>query len=40
LTNFAKRTKLPEELTLKIKRFLENNNENDVSIQEYKSLLR
>ncbi|CDW85707.1 UNKNOWN [Stylonychia lemnae] len=39
LNNFAKRTKLPEELTLKIKRFVENNNENDISIHEYKYLL-
>ena len=39
LKSFAERTALPDNLNLKIKRFLENNNDNDISIQNYKALL-
>lgn len=39
LTGFAKRNKLPEFTVLKIKRFLENNNMNNVSLQESRQLL-
>jgi hypothetical protein len=39
LTGFAKRNNLPEQLVGKIKRFLENNNTDVLSISEYKELL-
>ena len=36
LAGFAKRTNLPDYIVLKIKRFLENNNVNNVSLSESK----
>jgi hypothetical protein len=39
LAGFAKRTKLPDNVALKIKKFLENNNFNNTSLSESKSLL-
>jgi hypothetical protein len=39
LTSFAKRTKLPEDLMNKIKRYLENNNQNFISLEDSKHLL-
>ena len=39
LTNFAKRSRLPDELTQKIKKFIENNNESDIQIHDYKHML-
>ena len=39
LTGFAKRTKLPDYIVLKIKKFLENNNVDSNSLMESRSLL-
>ena len=39
LTGFAKRTKLPENIVGKIKRFLENNNSNAISLEDSKHML-
>lgn len=35
LSNFAKRSRLPDELTAKIKKFIENNNDSEIQIQDY-----
>ena len=39
LAGFAKRNKLPDNVALKIKKFLENNNSNNTSLSESKALL-
>lgn len=39
LTGFAKRTKLPDNIVLKIKRFLENNNANNIALSDSRQML-
>lgn len=39
LTNFARNSKLPDFITSKIKKFLENNNVENISMQESKAML-